>query len=146
MQVLLLQDIKGLGKKGEIVKVADGFATNSLIPQKKAALATPGIQAKVNAEIKNQLQKAAKLEKDSNELKEKIERKTFTVHAKVADGGHLFGAIREQQIAEAVTKSLGKNIEKSQVVMPEPIKTVGEFAVVIKLGSVQAKAKIVIVG
>ena len=132
MQVILLSDVKGLGKANDVVNVSDGYARNFLFKKK---LAKETSASNLN-EVK--LQTGAKAEHErraliaAQELKAELDGKTFEVHAKGGEGGKLYGAVTAADIAEAM-KGAGYEIDKKQVVLSGPIKTVGTFGVRIKL-------------
>ena len=118
MQVVLLEDVKALGKKGEIVKVNDGYARNFILPKKL------GIEA--NAKNLNDL----KLQK-ANE--EKLAAASVTVSIKAGEGGRAFGSVSSKEIAKAISDQLGLEIDKKKLALPEPLKTFGTHAVPVKL-------------
>ena len=134
MQVILLEDVKGLGKKGQVVKASDGHARNYLIPRKLAAEATDSnLKAleKKNAELA--AQKAAEKEA-AVELKKKIEGAgRLVVKTKAGEGGRLFGAITAKDIADAFEAAYGIALDKKKIVLESPIKQTGEYKTELKL-------------
>jgi large subunit ribosomal protein L9 len=128
MQVILKEKVENLGVLGDIVNVKPGYARNFLIPFGKAVQAT-----KANIEVfeaqKAELEKAEKARFDAAvATAESIKDKVYTIEAQAGDGGKLFGSVGTAEVAEAVSKASGKEIEKSQVRMPEGvIRTTGEF-------------------
>lgn len=132
MKVILLQDVKKLGKANEIVEVSDGYGRNYLLKNK---LAKEHTAASAN-EVK--LKQGAKAEHErraleaAKELSAKLEDKEFTVKAKGGEGGKLYGAVTAADIAESM-KAAGFDIDKKQVVIKDPIKAVGRFSARIKL-------------
>ena len=133
MEVILLEDVKSLGKKGDRVKVSDGYARNMLIPKKKAV--------EVNAKTLNDL-KAEKLHQEKIErerleeaqsLKAKIEEKPVTVSVKLGEGGRIFGSVSTKEIAQAAEKQLGLVIEKKKMQLDEPIKSPGTVIIPVRL-------------
>lgn len=133
MQVILLQDVKSLGKKGELVNVSDGYARNFILPKKLGLEAT----AKNLNDLK--LQKAAE-EKRQKELLEEsqafakeLESKTIEVTIKAGEGGRTFGSISSKEIATALKSEFGYDIDKKKLQLPEPIKTIGTHTVPVKL-------------
>ncbi|API86895.1 50S ribosomal protein L9 [Francisella uliginis] len=128
MQVILKEKVENLGVLGDIVNVKPGYARNFLIPFGKAVQAT-----KANIEVfeaqKAELEKAEKARFDAAvATAESIKDKVYTIEAQAGDGGKLFGSVGTAEVAEAVSKESGKEIEKSQVRMPEGvIRTIGEF-------------------
>ena len=133
MKVILQKDVKGSGKKGDIVNVADGYAKNFLL---KNGLA---IVANKDASLNNASQKeASAYHKEQERLKcvelgKQIENKTIVIKAKCGDNGKLFGAITAKEIAEAFKTNMNIEIDKHKIVLDGAIKTVGEQKVVVKL-------------
>lgn len=133
MLVILLEDVKGTGKKGEVKKVSDGYAKNFLLKNKKAVIAD-SVNLNVNAQKKSaDAFHEQERVKEFTLMKEELKDKTFNISVKVGENGKLFGAITTKEIADEITKSFGKKIDKRQVVLAEPIKTVGQNRVEIKL-------------
>ncbi len=133
MKVIFIEDVKGSGKKGEVKEVSDGFAKNFLLKNKKAVVADS-----VNLNVYAQKKSADEFHeneriKEFTEMKQDLKDKQFNLFAKVGENGKLFGAITTKEIADEITKSYKKPVEKRQVVLPEPIKTLGTFKVEIKL-------------
>ncbi len=132
MKVLLGQDVKGTGKKGEIVEVSDGYARNFLLPRK---LATPADAAAVNAA--NIQKSAAQHRKFAAGVKARenaaaLEGKRVTIHAKVGENGKLFGAITGKEIAAALKEQLGVEVDRKKISV-DPIKTTGEYTAKLSL-------------
>ena len=146
MEVILIKDVKGYGKAGTLVKVSDGYARNKLIPAKEAIEATPANKKalereKAAQEAKRQADLAA-----AKEQKAKLESMTLTLKTKAGEGGSLFGAITNKDIAEEFKKQTGMDIDKKKFVLDAPMKSVGEFTVDVKLFTdVVAKCKINVV-
>lgn len=133
MELILLQDVKGQGKKGELVKVSDGYARNFLLPKKLAVIATnDAINVKKQADAaairKIELDKAA-----ANEIKAKLAEITVKLTAKGGAGGKLFGAITTKEISEALKSQHGIEIDKQKLVLKDSIKTFGTFTANAKL-------------
>ena len=133
MKVIFIEDVKGSGKKGEVKEVSDGFAKNFLLKNKKAVVADS-----VNLNVYAQKKSADEFHeneriKEFTEMKQDLKEKQFNLFVKVGENGKLFGAITTKEIADEITKSYKKPVEKRQVVLPEPIKTLGTFKVEIKL-------------
>lgn len=128
MQVILKEKVENLGVLGDIVNVKPGYARNFLIPFGKAVQATKANIETFEAQ-KAELEKAEKARFDAAvAVADVIKDKTYTVAAQAGDGGKLFGSVGTAEVAEAITKESGKEIEKSQVRMPEGvIRTTGEF-------------------
>ena len=133
MKVVLLQDVKSLGKKGELVNVSDGYARNYLFPKSLAKEA--------NAQAMNELRNAEqskKFKKDTeiaaaNHAKETLEGSKFVIKAKAGESGKLFGSITPKEISAEIKRQKSLNIDKRKIVLKREIKTVGEYAVEIKL-------------
>ena len=137
MKVILLEDVKALGKKGQTVNVSDGYARNMLLPKKLGIEAT----AKNLNELK--LQKAHE-DTVAAEQKE-IEDKQVTVAIKVGEGGKVFGSVSAKEIAEAAKEQLGYDIDKKKMQLPNPIKVLGTTEVPIRLHTkVTAKLKVIV--
>jgi large subunit ribosomal protein L9 len=133
MQVILLQDVKGTGKKGQIINVSDGHAKNFLIPKKLAAEAT-----KTNVtELENKKKSAEKKRQSevtaAQELGAKIEKAVVKIPMKVGEGGKMYGSVSTKEIAEALARQTGIEIDKKKIVLSEPVKSLGEKQVTIKL-------------
>lgn len=143
MKVVLIQDVKNLGKAGDIKEVADGYARNFLIPKGLAVEAT-STKAKEVEEKKKSLENQKKKEMAQAESqKAKIDGKVIEIKAKTGENDKLFGAVTPKEIAEAIAKDLGVNIDKKKVEIAEPIKHLGEYDVRIKLyPGIQAAIKV----
>jgi large subunit ribosomal protein L9 len=145
MKVLLIKDVKGLGKAGEIKNAKDGYARNYLIPKGFAKLATPEVIKEWEEEQKRKEEELKKELAKLNELKEKIENTTLVIKHKLGANGQLYGAITNKEVAEAL-KEKGIEIDKKHIEMKQ-IKTVGEYNIDIKLGhGIYAKLKLIVEG
>ena len=134
MKVILQQDVKGQGKKGQLVDVSDGYARNFLLAKKLAVLATPE-----NVNTMKQQEKARKAQEaaekaEAEALSKKLETITVKVAAKAGEGGRLFGAVTSKEISEALNTQFGLNIAKAKLVLDEPIKACGSYKIKAKLG------------
>ena len=134
MKVILQQDVKGQGKKGQLVDVSDGFARNFLLPKKLAVIATAE-----NLNTMKQQEKAKKAQQAAEKAEaeataKKLEELTVKIVAKAGEGGRLFGAVTGKEIAEALSKQHGITINKAKLVMDEPIKACGGYKIKAKLG------------
>ncbi len=129
MKVLFLKDVKGQGRKGELKEVSEGYALNFLVKNGLAAAATEKIQAKEKQKADAKIAELEKIKAKHLALKEQIEKRRFTLPAKAGDGGKLFGAVREKDVAELLTQKLDKTIDKNLVRIDTPIRTVGEHVV-----------------
>ena len=143
MQVILLKDVKGLGKAGEVAKASDGYARNMLIPKGLVMEATPAnlkVLEKRKAEIEAQraMDKAV-----AEDIKKKIEGVTVEIHTKAGDNGRLFGAITSKDIAEALEKDHKIVLDKKKIELSAPIKQAGLSEVDLKLfQGISAKCKV----
>ena len=133
MKVILLEDVKSVGKKGELVNASDGYAKNFLFPKKLAVEATKSnlndFELKQKAEAKR---KKEELEQAQN-MAQELENKTVTVKVKTGENGKLFGSVTNKEVAEEIVKQTGMQIDKKKVSIGDPIKMVGERTAVIKL-------------
>lgn len=133
MKVILLQDVKSLGKKGEIVNVSDGYARNMILPKKLGVEAT----GKNLNDLKLQNQHAEKVAQEqleaAKQLAEDIKDKIVTVTIKAGEGGRTFGSVSTKEISTAVKQQLGLDLDKKKMVLAEPIKSLGTFEVPVKL-------------
>lgn len=133
MKVILLADVKGTGKKQEIVNVSDGYARNFLFPKKLAMEATPGaakeIERKQAAERQREMERRNEAEKKAASLRGKV----ITVVARCGAQGRLYGSITGQEVADALKKQHQVEVDKRKIELAEAIRTVGESEVVVKL-------------
>ena len=134
MKVILQQDVKGQGKKGQLVDVSDGYARNFLLPKKLAVIATAE-----NLNTMKQQEKARKAQQaaekaEAEALSKKLESLTVKVAAKAGEGGRLFGAVTAKEISECLAQQHGLNIAKTKLVLDEPIKACGGYKIKAKLG------------
>jgi len=143
MQVILLKDVKGQGKAGQVVKVSDGYARNMLFPKKLAMEATPA-NMKILERRKAEIEAQRAIDKQvAEDIKAKIEAKTVKIVTKAGESGRLFGAITSKDIAEAIQKEFLVELDKKKIDLDAPIKQVGVTEVVLKLfPGVQAKCKV----
>ena len=125
MKVILLEDVKGLGKKGDLVNSKTGYARNFLFPKELAIEATPANMKKWEEDMK---EKEAKMQKEKDqalELKSKLEKMTVELKGKGGEGGRLFGSITSKDIAEALEKQYRISVDKKKIELKENIKTSG---------------------
>ena len=133
MEIVLLEDVKALGKKGQIVKVNDGYARNFILPKKLGVEATSKNLNDLKLQKANAEKVAAEQLAAAKELAEKIEKLTITLKMKAGEGGKAFGSVSSKEIAAAASDQLKLDIDKKQLVLPEPIKTFGNHEVPVKL-------------
>ena len=145
MKVILLQDVKGKGKKGQMIEVSDGYARNYMLPRKLATEATPDAVNTMRMNDKANQERIAREKAEAMETAGKLREMTVTVAAKGGGAGRLFGSVTNQEIADALTKT-GIKLDKRKITIAEPIKNVGTYTVTCKLGyeiSVPLTVKIV---
>ena len=133
MVVILLKDVKGTGRTGDIVKVSDGFARNMLIPKGLAKEATGGNMKSLEKQKALVEEKRAADIGKARELAEKLSAVTVNLTSKAGDGGRLFGSITSMDVAAALKEQHKIDIDKRKFLMEAPIKHVGEFEVAVKL-------------
>lgn len=147
MKVILLQDVKGSGKKGDVINASDGYARNFLFPKKLAVEANAGNMTELNNHKSSVEHKRAVNRDNSSELKERLEKATIVITAKTGDNGKLFGKVTSMDIEKAVKDQVGIEIEKRKIQLPEALKNIGTYEVTVKLfEDISAKLKIVIKG
>ncbi len=133
MKIILLEDVKALGKKGEIVDVSDGYARNCIIPKKLGVEAN----AKNRNDLKLQKANADKVAKEqleaARELAGVLVTKEVTLKMKSGEGGKAFGSISSKEIAQAAKEQCGLELDKKKIQLPEPIKALGVYEVGVKL-------------
>lgn len=132
MKVILLKDVKGVGKKDEIINTSDGYARNFLFPRKLAEEATDNNIHRVN--LKNEAERKRKLEETekAQTLAKELKNKVINIKTKSGEGGRLFGSITSKDISEEIKKQLSFEIDKKKLVM-DSIKQLGEYTVELKL-------------
>ena len=133
MKVILLQDVKGKGKKGQLIEVSDGYARNFMLPKKLAIEATADAINTKNMNDKATQERIAKEKAEALATSNKLREMTLTVYAKGGGQGRLFGAVTNAEIAAALEKS-GIKLDKRKIVLNENIKNVGTYTVTCKLG------------
>ena len=134
MKVILLQDVKGKGKKGQLLEVSDGYARNFMLPRKLAIEATTDAINTKNMNDKATAERIAKEKAEAQALAGKLREMTLTVKAKGGGNGKLFGSVTNQEIADALKASAGVTLDKRKIVISDPIKNVGTYTVTCKLG------------
>ena len=133
MKVILLQDVKGKGKKGQMIEVSDGYATNFMLPKKMAIEATPDAINTMRMNDKATQERIAREKAEALEVSKKLRNMTLTVTAKGGGAGRLFGSVTNAEIADALAKN-GIKLDKRKIVIADPIKNVGTYTVTCKLG------------
>lgn len=143
MKVVLLQDVPKLGKKGEVINASDGYARNFLIPKGLAKEATPEVLKQIEKEKEEERKRQEAIKKESEALLSELHKHVFKIKAKAGEGGKLFGSLTNANIADEVTKVIGKEFDKKWIVLESPIKSVGIYDVLVKLpGGVSGKIKV----
>ena len=133
MEVVLLEDVKTLGKKGQVVNINDGYARNFVLPKKLGIEATPKNLNDLKLQKANEQKLAAEVLQAAKDLAASIADKSITLAIKAGEGGRAFGSVSSKEIAKAITDQLGLDIDKKKLVLPEPLKTFGTHEVPIKL-------------
>lgn len=143
MKVILIKDVKSLGRKGQVVEVADGYARNYLLPRGLAKEATPGNLKELEQLKKKEERKKEEELQAAKETAKKIEGKVLTFTAKVGESGKLFGSITSKEIAELLEKEYGVKVDKRRVELAENIKSLGSYPVAVRIHP-QVEAKITV--
>lgn len=133
MKVILLQDVKKMGNKGDVLEVAEGYARNYLFPRKLAVEATRGQMKNLEVKKAGEQRKKAKILEDAKKLAARVEDLTVTISTKVGEGGRLFGSITGKDIADAIKVTHGIEIDRKKIDLENPIKSLGSFSVSVKL-------------
>ena len=133
MEIVLLEDVKALGKKGQIVKVNDGYARNFILPKKLGVEATSKNLNDLKLQKATEAKLAAEQLAAAKELAAKIEAGSVSLSMKAGESGKAFGSVSSKEIAAAATQQLGLEIDKKKLVLPEPLKTFGTHQVPLKL-------------
>lgn len=133
MKLILLQDVKSLGKKGDIIEANDGYARNFLLPKKMAAPADNKNLNDLKLQKSNEVKVAAQLLADAQAFASELENKEITVQMKAGEGGRTFGAVSSKEIASSFKEQCGIDIDKKKIQLSESIKSFGTFNVPVKL-------------
>jgi large subunit ribosomal protein L9 len=133
MKVILTQDIKGTGNKGDIINVSDGFARNYLFPKKWAVEATDGAMTAIKMKKDAEAHRKAVSEQSAKEIAKRVKELTVVIKAKSGEGGRLFGSVTGKEIADALLAQHHIEIDKKKIEMDEALKTVGMHEVKLKL-------------
>ena len=134
MKVILLQDVKGKGKKGQMLEVSDGYARNYMLPRKIAIEATADAVNTMRMNDKATQERIAKEKAEALEISKKLRELTVVVTAKGGGSGRLFGSITNAEVADELEKKTGIKLDKRKIVLNEAIKTVGTYTATCKLG------------
>ena len=134
MKVILLQDVKGKGKKGQMIEVSDGYARNFMLPKKMAIEATADAINTMRMNDKATQERIAKEKAEALAVSKQLRELTLVVTAKGGGAGRLFGSVTNQEIADALKAKAGITLDKRKIVIGDPIKSVGTYTVTCKLG------------
>ena len=146
MKVILLEDVKTLGKKGDIVNVSDGYARNAIIPKKLGVEATPKNLNDFKLQKKHEEKVAQEIYEAAVELSKVIETKKVVVKIKCGEGGRIFGSVSTKEIAAAAKEQTGLDLDKKKMQLAEPIKALGTYEIPVKLHTkVTAKLSVQVV-
>ena len=133
MKVILLQDVKSLGKKGDIVETAEGYGRNYLLPRKLAKEATAANLNQAKADKATAAHRAAQAKDEAVVLAAQVEKVVVTLKMRLGEGGKMFGSITSKDVAEALIKQTGLNIDRRKIELKHFIKCLGEYTAVAKL-------------
>ena len=134
MKVILLQDVKGKGKKGQMIEVSDGYARNFMLPRKLATEATADAINTMKMNDKATQERIAREKAEALALSKQLREMTLVVKAKGGGAGRLFGSVTNQEIADTLKNSAGITLDKRKIVIADVIKSVGTYTVTCKLG------------
>ena len=133
MKVILLEEVKGTGKKGQVINVSDGYAKNFLLPKKLAREATESALREWESEQKNRANKRQESESEARALQARLEEKEINITVKVGENGKMFGSVSAKEIAYAVSSQIGIDVERKKINLPEHIKKTGEYKIPVRL-------------
>lgn len=134
MKVILQQDVKGQGKKGQMIEASDGYARNFLLPRKLAVLATADNVTKMQMADKARAAREAAEKAEAQAVAEKLKGCVVKLTAKAGQGGRLFGAVTSKEVSDGLKAQYGVEIAKAKIVQEEPIKSFGSYELKCKLG------------
>lgn len=134
MKVILQQDVKGQGKKGQMIEASDGYARNFLLPRKLAVEATPENVNKMKQHDKAVAAQAAAEKAEAEAVAVKLKDSVIKLSAKAGSGGRLFGAVTSKEISDGLKAQYGIDVAKAKIVQEEPIKSFGTYELKVKLG------------
>ena len=133
MEIILLQDVKALGKKGELVKVSDGYARNFILPKKLGLEATKQNLYDLNMQKAAEEKRLKELLEEAKNFGKKLEELTIKLSIKAGEGGKTFGSVSTKEIVEAAKKQYNLDIDKKKLQLADPIKNAGSYTVPVKL-------------
>jgi len=145
MKVILLEDVKGSGKKGDVINSSDGYARNFLLPKKLAIEATPANLTVLRNQKESVEHKKAVNKDNATKLKDRLEAVEIKIQAKSGENGKLFGAVTSMDIEKAIKEQTQIEVEKRKIVLEDTIKTTGTYEIIVKLfEEVAAKVKVIV--
>jgi len=145
MKVILLQDVAGVGKAGEIKRVADGYARNYLIPKGLAIAARPGLVRQAEEQRRAAEKRAVREAADAHTLAQQMAQVTLTFKAKAGEQDKLYGSITSSDIVEELAKQIGQDLDRRKVILEQPIKQLGSHQVPVRLATdVTAEVTVVV--
>lgn len=133
MKVILLQDVKSLGKKGDIVETADGYGRNYLLPRKLAKEANAANVNQAKADKATAAHRAAQAKDEAVVLGAQVEKVVVTIKMRLGENGKMFGSVTSKDVAEALIKQTGLNIDRRKIELKNSVKSLGEYTAVAKL-------------
>ena len=134
MKVILKQDVPNLGKKGQTIEVAEGYGRNFLLPRGLAIEASEGALKSIATEERDKKLREERIVNELKALRDRLAQTPVTVRVKCGEGGRLYGAVTNKDIAEAVAKLLGKDFDKRVIEVKQPIKSLGTYELDMKFG------------
>jgi len=147
LKVVLLKDVPGQGRRGDVIDVAEGYARNYLFPRGLAGEATKGKMKELADRREAAALREKKLAEEAGELASRLENLTVVIKTKTGEGGRLFGSVNNKDIADALAEQHNIVVDKKKLVVREPIKQLGVYPVTTKLyPSVQAEIKVLVTG
>ncbi len=145
MKVLLLADVKNVGKRDDVVNVSDGYARNMLFPKKLAVVATPKNIKDIEQKKKSEARIAAEQLKEAQAFAADLEKKSVTVSIKVGAGGKTFGSVSTKEIADAAKQQLGVELDRKKMLLDSPLREIGETTVPVRIHpQVTANLKVIV--
>ncbi|HAH78622.1 MAG TPA: 50S ribosomal protein L9 [Ruminococcaceae bacterium] len=145
MKVVLLQDVKGTGKKGDLVQVSDGYARNYLLPRKMAQQADAKVMADLKSARQAQERRIRREREEARRVAESIDGKTLKLYAKSGQGGKLFGSVTSQEVSDELKRSLHVDVDRRKIALNGEIKAYGTYECEVKLyAGVSAKLYVLV--
>lgn len=144
MEILLLQDIPGVGKQNDLLVVGDGFALNHLLPQRKALVATPTVRKRYADQIRKRAEEKQSEREMQMNAAAALAGKSVQFTKKITKTGKLYAGINEEQISEALKTQLGFDIMPDKIALTEHIKAVGTFPVMLKIGEASQTVNVIV--